>query len=64
MPIRQTSCDINAPVFRHTLAKSQYQTNRAFKQRKLFKIYIMEFRVTLDEEVLDTKITKPQVKAC
>jgi len=30
MSIRRTSCDINAPVFQHTMTKSQYQTGRAF----------------------------------
>jgi len=63
MSIHQTSCDINALIFRHTLTKSQYQTNRAFNQRKLLEIYIIKFKTTLDEKVLDTKITKPQVKA-
>lgn len=35
MSIHQTSCDINALVFQHTLTKSQYQTSRAFNQRTL-----------------------------
>jgi hypothetical protein len=64
MLIHQTSCDIHVPIFQHTLTKFQYQTGRAFNQRKLLEIYIIVFKATIDEEVLDTKIIKPQVKAC
>jgi hypothetical protein len=51
----QTSCDINVPIFQHTLTKSQYQTSRAFNQKKLLEIYIIKFKATFDEEVSNTK---------
>jgi hypothetical protein len=45
MPIHQTSCHVNAPIFGHSLAKPQNQHNKAFQQKKKFKIYIMKPRM-------------------
>jgi hypothetical protein len=58
MPIRRTSCHVNAPIFGHSLAKPQNQPNKAFQQKSLFKIYIMKFRVALKEEISHAKIAK------
>jgi hypothetical protein len=64
MLIHQTLCDIDLLVFQHTLAKSQYQTSRAFnKKNTLLEIYVTKLKVVLDEEISNIKITKPQVKA-
>jgi hypothetical protein len=62
MLIRQTFCHINVPILGHSLAKPQNQPNRAFEQRKFFKIYITRLGATLNEKVSHVEITKPQIQ--
>ncbi len=59
MLICLTCRHVDTLILGHSLTKPQNQPNRAFQQKNLFKIYIIELKAALNENVFHVEIAKP-----